>query len=243
MKKFQEYEILSNKEIHKNIYELIVEGDIGEINPGQFVNIEIPNKYLLRPFSVAYYEQEKMHIIYKVVGSGTEILAKIGHGERLKILTGLGNGFDLEEETKKPLLVGGGTGVAPIYYLACKLIDKGINPTLLLGFKNQEESIYLDRFQEFSNCFITYEDHSKYRFVTDYMKEWNDAVYDYYYACGPKGMLKAVSDMSTTEGEMSLESRMGCGVGQCKCCSIKTNEGMKTLCKDGPVLKKRLVKW
>lgn len=243
MKRFQEYTIIKNKEIQKNIFELIVQGEFDTMNPGQFLSIEIPGKYLLRPFSIANCRDNQIHIVYKIVGDGTQILSKIREGEKLNILTGLGNGFDLEEQTKKPLLVGGGTGVAPIYYLACKLIDKGIDPTLLLGFKRKEESIYLDHFQQLKNCFVAYETGDSYRFVTDYMMEWDREKYDYFYACGPKGMLKAVSDCSYTDGEMCLESRMGCGVGQCKCCSIETKDGMKTLCKDGPVLKKRIVRW
>ena len=149
MKKYQNYTILSNKEISNNIYELIVEGDIGIVKPGEFVNVEIPGKYLMRPFSIADCNNvDKLNIVYRVVGDGTHILSLKRNGESLRILSGLGNGFDLEEKTKKPLLVGGGTGAAPIYYLAVNLKERGINPFILLGFKKENEAFYLEKFEK-----------------------------------------------------------------------------------------------
>ena len=240
-KEWEEYIIVSNEEINKNIYEIILEGEKINLEPGQFVNVRIPNKFLARPFSIADYEKNRLHIVYKVVGSGTEILGKEKKGNLLKVLTGLGNGFDLEVPAKKPVLIGGGTGAAPIYYLARKLLEKGINPEIILGFRREEESIYLEKFKALKKCLIAYETSTNHPLVTDYLKELED--YDYFYACGPKPMLKAITNLSAKEGELSLESRMACGIGTCKCCSIETEEGMKTLCKDGPVLKKKLVKW
>ena len=239
-KKWGEYKIVENQEINKSIYEILLEGENTNIQPGQFVNVRIPNQFLARPFSIADFDKNQMHIVYKVVGRGTEILSKEKVGNNLKVLTGLGNGFDLDEQTTKPVLIGGGTGVAPIYYLARKLLEKGIDPGIILGFRSKEDSIYLEKFQAFKNCWIAYE--SDHLLVTDYLKEM-EKNYDYFYACGPKPMLKAISELTEMDGEVSLESRMACGIGQCKCCSTETTEGMKTLCKDGPVLKKRLVKW
>lgn len=243
-KHFENYEIISNLEISKNTYEIILEGKLSLIKPGQFVNIRVPGKYLGRPFSIADCNNNRMNIVYKKVGSGTEILSTMQKKEKLKVLTGLGNGFDLEEKTTSPLLIGGGTGAAPIYYLASKLQEKGISPHILLGFKSKEESFYLEKFQAFRNCWVSYETNYHYQYVTDYIKEWESSpFYDYFYACGPKIMLKEISELTKKDGEVSLESRMACGIGQCKCCSIETNDGMKTLCKDGPVLKKRLIRW
>lgn len=242
MKRMDEYVIVSNKLINANhVYEIVLEGNGCHMIPGQFVEVKLPNKFLNRPFSVAYQDGCQLHIVYRVVGSGTEEMSTMKLGDSLSILSGLGNGFTIDEE-KQPLLIGGGTGVAPLYYLACSLIDRGINPTVLLGFKNEQDSIYLDKFLELGNVLMAYENNEKYHYVTDYIPELTNS-YDYFYGCGPYPMLKQVSSLLTCEGEVSLESRMGCGFGQCKGCSIETNEGMRTICKDGPVFQKKLVKW
>lgn len=242
MKKIEEYKILSNEEINQNsVYEIILEGNCERMEPGQFVEVKLPGKFLRRPFSIAYQTEKTLHLVYRTIGSGTEQLSHMKQGESLEILTGLGNGFTLEQ-SNYPLLIGGGTGVAPLYQLACSLIDKGVDPTILLGFKNEKDTIYLDKFLELGEVFISYENHNKYRYVTDYIRKLNNH-YDYYYGCGPFPMLKAIANMLPIEGEVSLESRMGCGFGQCKGCSIETVDGMKTICKDGPVFQKKLVKW
>ena len=246
MKKNTEFQIISNHKVNKsNIYELVLKGDTEGIKPGQFVNIKIPNKYLPRPFSVAYHDDKNLYIVYRVVGEGTEILSNLKENDTLKVLTNLGNGFDLNVDTKSPLLVGGGTGVAPIYDLASNFSNKGIEPKVLLGFRNKEDAFYLDKFDHITHSYIAYETNTDYKYPTDYIRKFNDLNinYDYFYACGPKLMLKGVSEIALSDGEVSIEGRMACGIGQCKCCSIETAEGMKTICKNGPVLKKDLVKW
>ena len=240
MKEINEYTILSNEEINRNhVYEIILEGKGSLMKPGQFVEVKIPGKFLRRPFSVAYQDQDQLHLVYRVVGSGTEQLSCMKRGNSLEILSGLGNGFDIEK-SNQPLLIGGGTGTAPLYQLACSLIDKGINPQILLGFRNPSDAFYLDQLSELGSVKVAYESNEKYRYVTDYMDELE---YDYFYGCGPYPMLREVSKKAITDGEVSLEARMGCGFGQCKGCSIETNEGMKTICKDGPVFQKKLVRW
>ena len=233
MKRINEYLILSNEKLNDNsVYEIILEGNSSGITPGQFVQVKLPEKFLPRPFSIAYHTDNTLHIVYRVVGSGTMKMTEFKEGDKLKILTGLGNGFHLDIDTKYPLLIGGGTGVAPLYDLACSLIDKGIEPKILLGFKNPEDSIYIDKFETIGDTYLAYETNDKYRYVTDYIKEWNEKSlpYDYFYGCGPKPMLQKVSEITLSDGEVSLESRMACGFGQCKCCSIETEEGMKTVC-------------
>ncbi len=250
MKTRDKYSVLSNELINKNdVYEMILDGNSYFIEPGQFVNVYVPGKFLARPISVAYHnDMDRLYLVYRVVGEGTEEMSNMKEGDSLDILTGLGNGFDMSVDTKNPLLIGGGTGVAPIYDLACHLIDKGIEPSILLGFRNREDAFYLDKFEQIADVYVAYEYDKKYKYVTDYIKDFNEGsdyagLYDYFYACGPMPMLKAVNDVILTDGEVSLESRMACGIGQCKCCSTETEEGMKTLCKDGPVFKKQAVKW
>ncbi len=246
MKRIDEYSILSNERINENdVYEIILVGNSYGIKPGQFVQVRLPGKFLSRPFSIAYHTDDTIHIVYRVVGSGTEAMSNLVEGEKLTLFTGLGNGFDLEVDTKNPLLIGGGTGVAPLYDLLCSLIDRGIDVKVLLGFRNENDSFYVSKFEELAPSYVSYESNEKYRYVTDYIKEFHEEGidYDYFYGCGPKPMLKAVNDVILSDGEVSLEARMACGFGQCKCCSIETNEGMKTVCKEGPVFKKTLVKW
>lgn len=247
MKIRENYIIKSNKEIANNIYEIILKGNTKAITqPGEFVNVMIPGLFLPRPISVCYSDQENLYLVYKVVGEGTEVLSKMVPNETLTILTGLGNGFDINNDSKKPLLIGGGVGVAPLYKLAVELEKRNRNATVIMGFKNREEEFYYEKFKKIFKTYITFEQDSinqDEKLVTDVLKKLPIDDYDYFYACGPKPMLKSVCDIVPIDGEVSLESRMACGIGQCKCCSIETNDGMKTLCKDGPVLKKNLVRW
>jgi dihydroorotate dehydrogenase electron transfer subunit len=244
MKIKDKYKVIYNKRIKNDIYLLSLIGIRNAItNPGQFVEVTIPGVFLPRPFSVAYSSQEEFWLAYKVVGEGTKMLSKYNTGDFLEILTGLGNGFDLNVKMKKPLLIGGGMGIAPLYYLAIALKDKGIEPKILLGYKKEEDIFFFNEFKEnFKSVQVMTEDNScgEQGVVTDVM---NKIDYDYFYACGPKTMLKAINDIALTDGEFSLEAHMSCGIGNCKCCSMETTSGMKTLCKDGPVLKKGEIIW
>lgn len=249
MKLKDKYRIIANEPINNNnIYEMVLEGNTSAIeNPGEFVNMTVPGMYLPRPFSIADYDSRNIWLVYKVVGEGTEIMSQMRENEEVDLLTGLGNGFDLTVSTKKPVLIGGGTGVAPLRCLAKALKQKDAEPIIIAGFKNYDDMFYYhEHFERQYESYLTLEqdDHLEYGIrVTDILQKLDPNDYDYFYACGPKPMLKAVSELALTEGEVSLESRMACGIGQCKCCSIETNDGMKTLCKDGPVLKKSMVRW
>lgn len=247
MKIRDNYVIKQNQRIAKDVYEMILVGDTSAIqSPGEFVNVYVPGKFLPRPISVAYSDEESLCLAYKVVGEGTEIISQMVPGEVLTVLTGLGNGFDLDVPSEKPVLIGGGMGVAPLYKLAVELKKRKKEATIITGFRREEDIIYYDQLNALFPNFVTLEQaplKKGVRMVTDILKTLSESDYDYFYACGPKPMLKAVCDIALTDGEVSLESRMACGVGQCKCCSIETNDGMKTLCKDGPVLKKNMVRW
>ena len=236
------FEITENKALTSNVYRMRLAGDTAEIRAGQFVNILIDGLYLRRPISVCDCEDGMLTIIYKVVGKGTEKMAKMTEG-KLDILTGLGNGYDLSTAGDKPLLLGGGVGVPPLYILAKKLISDGKQVSVILGFNNKDEIFYEEEFKALgAHVTVTTVDGSYgvKGFVTDAMK---NVEYSYFYTCGPEPMLKAIYNASITEGQLSFEERMGCGFGACMGCSCKTIYGNKRICKDGPVLRKEEILW
>ena len=225
------------------MYKMVLGGDTRYITaPGQFINIRLEGKFLRRPISVCDYDDKSITIIYKIVGEGTEQLSKLESGEVLDVLTGLGNGYDITKSTK-PLLIGGGVGVPPMYNLANALLADGQKPTVVLGFNTKSEIFYEDEFKALGcNTLVTTVDGSYgiKGFVTDAM---NDLDYDYFYTCGPLPMFKAVYNATSTSGQFSFEERMGCGFGACMGCSCKTKYGNKRICKDGPVLVKEEIIW
>ena len=237
------FEIIGNTRLVPGVYRMQLRGDTSAITaPGQFVNIQLDGMFLRRPISVCDVQGDVLTIIYKVVGKGTEAMSKMESG-KLDILTGLGNGYDLTAAGEKPVLLGGGVGVPPMYLLAKKLIAEGKIPAVILGFNKQEEIFYEEEFKALScKVFVTTVDGSYgiRGFVTDALKQ---VEYTHFYTCGPEPMLKAVYKASTTSGQMSFEERMGCGFGACMGCSCKTLTGYKRICKDGPVMRKEEILW
>lgn len=237
------YKVLSNTALTKDVYKMILAGDTQHITaPGQFINIKLDGKFLRRPISVCDYDEKSITIIYKVVGEGTAQMKNIQPGESLDILTGLGNGYDISKSSK-PLLIGGGVGVPPMYNLAKTLIADGQKPTVVLGFNTASEVFYEKEFMALgADTYVTTVDGSYgiNGFVTDAMA---DLDYDYFYTCGPLPMFKAVYNATETSGQFSFEERMGCGFGACMGCSCKTKYGNKRICKDGPVLVKEEIIW
>lgn len=237
------YKILSNEPLTKDVFKMVLQGDTQYITrPGQFINIALTGKFLRRPISVCDYDDTTVTIIYKVVGEGTEQLKNMSVGEELDVLTGLGNGYDISKSTK-PLLIGGGVGVPPMYNLAKALINAGQMPTVILGFNTKSEVFYEDEFNKLGcKTVVTTVDGSygTKGFVTDAMA---DVDYDYFYTCGPLPMFKAVYNATTVSGQFSFEERMGCGFGACVGCTCKTKYGNKRICKDGPVLEKEEIIW
>ena len=237
------FQIVSNEALTDSVYKMILSGDTSAITaPGQFVNIQLTGKFLRRPISVCDYNESTLTIIYKVVGAGTEQMSAMKPGEMLDILTGLGNGYDLSLAGDRPVLLGGGVGVPPMYNLAKKLIAMGKEVSVILGFNTASEIFYEQEFKALGcKTSVTTVDGSygKKGFVTDALPE----NYTYFYTCGPEPMLKAVYRATTTSGQMSFEERMGCGFGACMGCSCKTLTGYKRICKDGPVMKKEEILW
>ena len=239
------FKITSNKPLTKHVYEMCLSGDTSAIkHAGQFINIAIDGLYLRRPISICDYSENFLKIIYKVVGKGTEQMAAMLPNTTLDILVGLGNGFSINN-CQKPLLVGGGVGVPPMYNLAKKLLAQGKQVSVVLGFNTQEDIFYYNEFVNLgANVYIATVDGSvgTKGFVTNAI-ETNNIDSDYFYACGPLSMLRALYDKLTIDGEISFEERMGCGFGICMGCSCKTKHGNKRICKEGPVLKKEEIIW
>lgn len=243
MYKQNKYKILSNEPLTKDVYKMVLEGDTEYITaPGQFINIALDGKYLRRPISVCDYDGDCITIIYKVVGEGTEQMSELKIGTVLDVLTGLGNGYDISKSTK-PLLIGGGVGVPPMYNLAKTLIANGQVPTVILGFNTADEVFYEQEFKALGcDVFVTTADGSYgiKGFVTDALAGID---FDYFYTCGPLPMFKAIYNAVDKDGQFSFEERMGCGFGACMGCSCKTKYGNKRICKDGPVLEKEEIIW
>ena len=236
-------EIQSNEQITKNVYRMQLGGNTAGILPGQFVNIRVQGQFLRRPISVCNVTEVKgerleakgmLTIIYKVVGVGTEAMSHLPVGTQLDVLTVLGNGYNLTKAGDAPLLVGGGVGVPPMYMLARQLREIGKNVRVILGFNTKDEVFYEEEFRTLG-CDVTVTtvdgSHGVKGFVTNAL----DGKQSYYYTCGPLPMIKALIQAAGTNGEVSMEERMGCGFGACMGCTIQTTQGPKRVCKEGPV--------
>ena len=237
------FTIIENNRIAKDIYKMLLRGDTSAIkNAGGFVNIKLDGFYLRRPISVCDVDGDMLTLIYKTVGRGTEAMSGLPVGTQLSVLTGLGNGYDLTLAGDRPLLIGGGVGVPPMYLLAKRLIAMGKNVSVILGFNTADEVFYEDEFKALG-CDVTVTtvdgSHGFKGFVTDALPD----DYTYFYTCGPMPMFKALNRAVKTSGQFSFEERMGCGFGACMGCSCKTHVGSKRICKDGPVLKKEEIIW
>ena len=237
------FEIIENKPLTETVYRMTLRGDVSAITaPGQFVNIKLDGLYLRRPISVCDLGTDTLTIIYKVVGKGTKQMSQMEKGT-LDVLTGLGNGYDLSVAGDRPVLLGGGVGVPPMYLLARRLIAMGKKVRVILGFNTAAEVFCEEDFIALgAEVTVTTVDGSygMKGFVTDAMKTME---YTHFYTCGPEPMLKAVYKTSVTSGQMSFEKRMGCGFGACMGCSCKTITGYKRICKDGPVMRKEEILW
>lgn len=238
------YTITDNVKLTDNVFKMTLSGDISAVTaPGQFINIKIDSLYLRRPISIFDCDRDSLSIIYKTVGKGTELMSGMKIGEQLDCLVGLGNGFDMSLSGDAPVVIGGGVGVPPMYYLAKKLVKEGKKVTAVLGFNKADEIFCRDDFESLGvNTLVTTVDGSEgiKGFVTDALKGID---YTYFYACGPVPMLKALYEHTDTSGQLSFEERMGCGFGACMGCSCKTKYGNKRICKDGPVLTKEEIIW
>ncbi|HJD96466.1 dihydroorotate dehydrogenase electron transfer subunit [Mailhella massiliensis] len=238
------YTVTGHEALTKDVYRMALAGDTSAMSaPGQFVEISLPGFFLRRPISVCDYDASGLVLIYKVVGRGTEAMAAMKEGEKLDIITGLGNGFSPEKGGEMPLLVGGGVGVPPLYHLAKRLIAQGSRPFVVLGFNKAEEIFYAKEFEALgAEVAVTTVDGSAG--VKGFATAALPGSFSYVYSCGPMPMLRALYLATQgTAGEFSLEERMGCGFGACMGCSIMTKKGSRRVCKDGPVFEKEELAW
>ncbi len=238
----QDFLVVKNEEIAHGIFDLWVENkDIAKLaKPGQFAHILVPGKTLRRPISICEADKSCLRLVYQIKGEGTEKLSKVQIGDKLNIIAPLGNGFEIKGD-KKYCFIGGGIGVPPMLY-ASKMKEK---PIVITGFRNKDLVILQGDFRK-DNCdlYLTTDDGSAGRkaFVTDVLKEKLDEI-DEVCACGPMSMLRAISEICNEANipcQISLEERMGCGIGACLVCACKVrrNDGSQDyvhVCKDGPV--------
>ncbi|MBQ8741673.1 MAG: dihydroorotate dehydrogenase electron transfer subunit [Clostridia bacterium] len=237
------FKISQNEKLVENVYKMVLVGDTSDITAcGQFINIQLDGLYLRRPISVCDCDDTSVTIIYKVVGKGTEQMSKMAVGETVDVLTGLGNGYDLSLSGDKPLLLGGGVGVPPLYMLAKELKKQGKEVSVILGFNTASEVFYENEFKALG-CDVTVTTVDGSYGVKGFVTNAYPDEYTYFYTCGPEPMLKAIYKTAKTSGQMSFEERMGWGVGACMGCSCKTMTGYKRICKDGPVMQKEEILW
>ena len=237
------FTVAENTPVTDSVMKMRLVGDVSDITAcGQFINLKLDGFFLRRPISVCDRDDTSVTILYKIVGKGTAAMAEMPVGEKVDVLVGLGNGYDLSLSGDRPLLIGGGVGVPPLYMLAKKLRSEGKEVSVILGFNTKNEIFYEDEFRALG-CRVTVTTVDGSYGVKGFVTNAMDIDYSYFYTCGPEPMLKAVYKTSKTSGEFSFEERMGCGFGACMGCSCKTVTGYKRICKDGPVLRKEEILW
>lgn len=240
------FTVVSNDRVTIKTWRMVLKGDTSEFTaPGQFVEVAVPGKYLRRPISVCECMNGELTLLYDVVGEGTEAMSQMQPGTVVNILTGLGNGFNVKSNLTAPLLIGGGIGTAPLLQLARELSDRCIFGTVALGFSSKQDILLEKEFTKLGHKVVVSTVDGSYGtkgFVTDAIRE-NNVNFDYFYACGPLPMLRAVCEGLDKPGEISLEARMACGFGICMCCAMETKNGMKGICKAGPVFPKDEIIW
>ncbi len=253
MKQIVDFKLVEKRVLGRSVLmRLRSQQPLPEIVPGQFVQVRVddsPSTYLRRPISIhdVDYAQGEISLLVQRVGEGTRHLGNVAEGHLINIILPLGNGFSMPHVTDKVLLVGGGIGIAPLFYFAKVLGEKGIRPTLLLGGKNHSDLLRLNDYQQLGETFVTTEDGSlgEKGFVTMHSM-WDERQFDKIYVCGPKPMMKAVAKLAADKNtwcEVSLENLMACGLGACLCCVEDTVEGHVCVCKEGPVFNTRRLKW
>jgi len=250
MRIIEKMKIVSQNEITKNIFELILHGELVSTMDlaGQFVNVKVTdtNEPLLRrPISICNIDHDKKHLtlIYRAEGSGTKLLSTKQVGEDVDILGPLGTGFDLTEIPSHAtvLLVGGGIGVPPMYEVASRLKATGHKVISVLGFSSKQNVFYEKQMGEFSDVYVATMDgtHGTKGTVMDAINI-HSLDFDYILACGPKVMLKAldVAFSLSKKGFLSFEERMACGIGACYACVCQLESGKQArVCKEGPVFR------
>ncbi len=234
--------VLESTEVEKGIHLLSVEWD-EDAKPGQFAMVECGSSTLLRrPFSIHSASDNKLTILYQVKGAGTNYLKRLKEGDSISVLAPLGNGFEIPQDTSKALLVGGGVGIAPLLFLSETLHTKHVDILTLLGFK--DKPFRVEAFRNTGETVVSTESGSygEKGTIKDLLRAVNIRNFDIIYGCGPRAMLRFLKELTEKEGvrcQISLEERMGCGVGACLSCVCKVRDKggwhYKRVCKEGPV--------
>ncbi len=227
--------------------------ELPKVVPGQFVNIDIKGTdevFLRRPFSIfeVDYEANTLSLIVKVLGRGSKKLTEIAVGDSCNLVYPLGNGFTVPANNERVLLIGGGSGVAPMLFLSKISGLERNNVHLLLGARTKDDHFEVEKYAKHGVLHFATEDGSigEKGFVTQHPIFSNLRKFDKIYACGPNGMMKAIAKEAKAANvfcEVSLENLMACGFGVCLCCIEPTNKGNKCVCTDGPVFNINDLKW
>lgn len=244
------FKVVDRQQLGKQYFTLTLEhpGKMEKIEAGQFVEVEVAGAkdvFLRRPISIHDVEDNRIKLLVQVVGKGTRKLAELKTGDTVNVIYPLGHGFSVTGQ--RPLLVGGGAGIAPLLHLAKSYNAKGVRPTILLGGRTAELIAVKEEFREYGELLFATEDGSlgEKGLVTQHSRFAGD--YDHICCCGPTPMMKAVARYAREKGtscEVSLENMMACGVGACLCCVCDTDEGHKCVCKEGPVFDiRKMTKW
>ena len=245
--------VVSNTELMPGVYHIKAKApDIARIaKPGQFVMVNCGAELTLRrPLSIHQVaDSNQLSLLFNIVGKGTTWLSQRRKDESLDLLGPLGNSFSIEQGSKHLLLIAGGIGIAPLVFLAHQALAKGKSVTLLLGAATASQLYPRALLPDGIQIHVTTEDGSagETGMITDLLPDFIGSA-DQVYACGPLSMYRTISDSIQPEQvkktiQISLEIRMGCGLGTCYGCSIKTKNGMKRVCFEGPVFKLDEIIW
>lgn len=253
--------IVEHIEIAEHIYELTLKGELVQRmkEPGQFVHVRVSNDsspLLRRPLSIASidHQSSQFKLIYRIQGKGTSILATRQKGEKVNILGPLGHGFPIFETKsgQTALIIGGGIGVPPLFELSSQLVKHGAKVMHILGYQTSKAMFYTEKFEQLGQTLVATEDGSYgvKGYVTHILSSHPNLKFDTVYACGPHQMLAALkAALPHANMFISLEERMGCGIGACYSCICPASSEMigehaqpyKKICSDGPVFAAREV--
>ena len=228
-----QFRLAESRALNAKLRLLRLTGDTGAITaPGQFVSVSVPGKFLRRPFSVCDWDEGWLTLLVERVGAGTELLHTLEPGNELDVLTGLGHGFTLRPDWREPVLVGCGSGLSPLVGLARRLRAAGIEPKVLLGFREERDRFGAEFFEGLD-----------VRYAEDIFEALQQTAHDGFYACGSEAVMTELCKREKTGGQVAFDVRMGCGFGACMGCAKKTRDGMKRVCTDGPVFDREALVW
>ncbi|NJP36424.1 dihydroorotate dehydrogenase electron transfer subunit [Alkalicoccus luteus] len=242
----EKLKLAKKEEVAANVYKFTLEGSHipPRCSPGRFLHVQAGDgraMLLRRPISISAADDQTCVIIFRASGAGTEAIASVRVGDTIDVFGPLGSGFPLLDDGTA-LLVGGGVGVPPLHFLAEELVKNGIRVKSVIGFRSAEDVFLADELRQYGEVEVTTEDgtYGTKGYVTD--AALMNSEFDTFYACGPKAMLHPLQENIEAPGYVSLEERMGCGIGACFACVCdKKDGGYVKICSDGPVFEKGVV--